>query len=220
MVFLIGQASAQVIVIDEFRDPFPTLTLTSSNPNGMSGNTQTGLNWAIGGARSYLFGLNTNTVPNDDVIVLRSVADEFLDYSSTAGARATVLIEYGSGAGGPNLGLDLRNQVLTFHFAFLDPGISLTRLSIVPFQGSSGPSLSQEIIGGGLNQTVSFTFAPNANVGATSRLRWQLQGGFGADWRLDRITVQPVPEPATAVALAFGVVGILRRRLRKIELRH
>jgi hypothetical protein len=225
MMGIVASANAQVITQWNFNSPVPdantaTGTLIPSFGTGtaalIGGTTGTFASGSANGGSTDPAGTNDNSAWNTTTYPAQNTA------SGTAGVRFNVST---AGFFGINVSFDIRHSNTSSRwlaFEYTADGNSFVRHSV--FEATSGGDFwyngrSFDLTGvSAVNNNSNFgfrvvsIFAPGTGAyeGTANPLNYAANGTH----RYDMVTVagQPVPEPATMLAMGIGVAGIVARR--------
>lgn len=212
--------SAQAVIIDDFTQGTYSLVADAGSPRAEA--VRNGIAASLAGGQrdtmlEYVSGPLTVSANLGSGGVHFFNADSqtsgllYLQYDGADGEVETDLVQ----TPGTGLGLNLSTEMaFLLDFRFVNGGLA-SPLSVTITVTSSNGSFSHtsNIASGTLVlHSVSFANFANANFSDVQRLDFVFNAPASADFTLDLISTQPIPEPASLAVLGLGAAALIRRR--------
>jgi hypothetical protein len=220
VVAIVTCANAHALTIDDFSQGTYSLVVNGATPRAEAVRNGAAIVMA-GGQRDamleYVSGpLTVSAIVNNGGVNFVNTDSQtagrlYLQYDGADGELETDLVQ----TAGTGLGLNLSSSNgFIFNFRFLNGGLQNPVSVTINVVSSNGTfSHTSNVVSGNLiMHSVMFSSFGGANFSDVRRLDFIFDAPASADFTLDSIITNPVPEPATMLALGGGLVLFLRRR--------
>lgn len=216
-----GQAPAAPIVVDQFSAKNAAYPLVNSVDASITSVSDVGIAGTIGGTRKVQLlngAYDADGFDNAAVNVYTTPPFSFLDYASSSGAQAQMLLQFGDSAGAAALNANATgNTSLQIDLLNFDAPVG-QNLNIQALIGSSNGGGVFGLPGvlvttpGAQSVNLSLAGLSAATIGDIDGIQVFFFAPKGGDYRID--TVSLVPEPSMLGLAGIASLGLLKRRGR------
>jgi hypothetical protein len=216
-----GSASAAIVGVDDFSAKNGVYPLVNNVDGSTTSVTDVGVAGVVGGTRKVQLtngAYDADGFDNAAVNVFTTPPFSFLDYASTSGPQAQMVLQYGDAAGAAALNANATgNNSLQIQLLNFDAPVG-QNLNIQAVVNSSNGGGAFPLVGalvttpGAQNVNLSLVGLSAATLGDIDGIQLFFTAPKGGDFRVDALSL--VPEPSMLGLASIAGLALLKRRSR------